>query len=379
MKNHVQAIAVVPQGLEGEGVKELRELGAESVHALKRSVSFQVDLKLFYRINLLARIPFRFLREIARFPCNGRESLYIGIQKAIDWNTWLPPSKSFRVDVTGSSYGLSHSHFSALQVKNAIIDLQRNTWNSRSNINLKNPDLCIHLHLNRYEAILSFNSSSESLHKRGYKKAIGMAPLKENLAAGLIRISQWNRAMPLVDPLCGSGTFLIEAANIALGLPPRLNNQTFLFQNWADFDVDLWNQEQNFVRSLKVNRTKFPIIIGCEKDVEIANQAKINIAAASLEEVIEIRNDDFLDLELPEQKGFLVCNPPYGKRIGANSDLQTFYEDLGTFCKKRASGWELWLLNGNPYLSQFLRMKSTQRFQVNNGGIDCRWLNYSVF
>ena len=377
MNNYLNAIAVLPQGLEVEGAKELLELGAQSVKPLKRSVAFVADFHVFYRINLRARLPFRFLREIARFSCTGPNSLYLGIQKAISWNSHLPPSKSFRVDVTGSTYGLSHSHFSALQVKNAIIDLQRNTWGYRSNINLENPDLCIHIHLHRGEAILSFASSEISLHKRGYKTAMGIAPLKENLAAGLLRMSQWKSSIPLVDPLCGSGTFLIEAANIALDIYPALN-RSFLLEKWFDFKQDIWIEEKELAANLKNKPRQLPLIIGCENNEEIANQAKSNISAASLDDVVEIRTGNFQDLQLPRKHGFLVCNPPYGKRIGNDIDLPSLYGDLGNFCKKNAAGWNLWLLNGNPQMSQFLRMKSTQRFPISNGGIDCRWINYLV-
>tara|TARA_Y100001968_G_C19448760_1_gene767058 strand:- start:1244 stop:2380 length:1137 start_codon:yes stop_codon:yes gene_type:complete len=377
MKNPIHVIAALPPGLEDEGARELLELGANEVRSFNRCVAFQVDLSSFYRVNLRARLPFRFLREISRFNCNGPESLYIGIQKACNWNLWLPPSKSFRVDVTGSSYGLTHSHFSALQVKNAIIDFQRDSCGQRSNINLKEPDLCIHLHLNRGEAVLSLDSSSGSLHRRGYKSAMGIAPLKENLAAGLIRITKWDISMPLVDPLCGSGTFLIEAAMVALDIAPGLHRK-FLFENWLDFDQHLWNKEKTLATDLKINRKKLPLIIGCEQNLEIYHQVKSNILSASLEEVVQIQTSHFRDLKLPSKEGIIVCNPPYGKRIGDTDDLEILYEELGKFCKAKASGWQLWILNGNPSLSKFLRMKANRRFQVSNGGIDCRWIQYFI-
>tara|TARA_Y100001968_G_scaffold41529_1_gene31635 strand:- start:1696 stop:2832 length:1137 start_codon:yes stop_codon:yes gene_type:complete len=377
MKNQLQVVAVLPQGLEEEGAKELLGLGAYSVKVLKRSVAFSADWSSFYRIHLQARLPFRFLREISKFSCNGPASLYQGIQNSLAWNAWIHPSISFRVDVSGSSFGLTHSHFSALQVKNAIIDLQRDKWGNRSNINLHNPDLCIHLHLNRGKAILSFDSSGNSLHRRGYKIAMGIAPLKENIASGLIRISQWNASIPLVDPLCGSGTFLMEAASIALDFPPGLN-RSFLFENWLDFDQVLWNQEKDLAIRIQKSNKELPMIIGCEQNKEIANQAKMNLSAASLDKIVQLKTGHFRELKLPKKKGFLLCNPPYGKRIGKENELQALYEELGKFCKKNASGWQLWLLNGNPNLSQFLQMKCNRRIPISNGGIDCRWLNYSI-
>ena len=373
----MQAIAVLPQGLEEEGAKELLSLGAKSVKPLKRSVAFEADMACFYRLHLQSRLAFRFLREIVRFKCDSPKSLYTSVQSALDWESWLHPSMSFKVDVSGSSDGLSHSHFTALQVKNALVDFQRSLWSKRSDIDLENPDLSLHLHLSQSEAVLSLNGSSNSLHRRGYRSAMGLAPLKENLAAGLIRLSQWEGNIPLVDPLCGSGTFLIEAVSIALKLSPGLN-RSFLFEGWADFDQQLWEEEKNRAKRRICLNKKLPFIIGCEKDQDIARQATQNIAAAGLAKMIKIQNSHFSELILPNSKGLIVCNPPYGKRIGANEDLQSLYADLSNFIKRNASGWEFWLLNGNPKLSRCIGMKSSRRFRINNGGIDCRWLKYNV-
>tara|TARA_Y100001968_G_scaffold169637_1_gene155327 strand:+ start:257 stop:1381 length:1125 start_codon:yes stop_codon:yes gene_type:complete len=373
----MNVIAVVPQGLEQEAAKELVELGATLVKPLKRSVFFKTDKNCFYRVHLMSRIPFRFLREIAKFHCSGPDSLYYQVQNSLDWKLWLPPDLSFRVDVTGHTYGLNHSHFSALQVKNAIVDLQREIWGERSNVNLNDPDICIHLHLSKGDSVLSFDSSSKSLHKRGYRSAMGIAPLKENLAAGLIRITEWDGLMPLVDPFCGSATFLIEAGSIALGLPPGLNS-SFLFEQWPDFDLHIWERQREIAKRSRKIDCQLPKIIGCEQNHEIANHAKINILAAGLEEFIDIKVGSFQELILPQTKGIILCNPPYGKRISEEENLITLYKELGSFCKKNAKGWSLWILNGNPRLSHFLNMKSKKRFPISNGGIDCRWLNYLI-
>ena len=370
-------IAVVPPGLEEECAKELDELGAQSIHPLKRCVFFVADIRCFYRVHLMARLPFRFLREIAKFTCDGPQSLYENVQKSFDWHLWLTPNLSFRVDVTGQTFGLNHSHFSALQVKNAIVDLQRETWGERSNINVKNPDICIHLHLGNGNGVLSFDSSANSLHKRGYRPAMGLAPLKENLAAGLIRMTGWDGMIPLVDPCCGSGTLLIEAASIALKLSPGLNS-SFLFEKWMDFDLELWNQEREIARRVQISDCLSSQIIGCEQNELIAQQAKLNIKSAGLDKFIEIKTGTFNDLLLPKEDGMLVCNPPYGKRISQEEKLKTFYKDLGFYCKQRASRWSLWVLSGSPKLSKFLYMKANKRIPVSNGGIDCRWINYLI-
>ncbi len=373
----MKVIAVLPPGLEQEGAKELDELGAFAIQPLRRSVSFEADMRCLYRLNLSARLPFRFLREIARFPCESPQALYRNTQKSFNWLDWLHPSKSFRVDVSGTSNVLNHSHFNALQVKNALVDLQMDYWGKRSDINLANPDLCLHLHLNSHQAVLSLDTSSQSLHRRGYRPAMGVAPLKENLAAGLLRLSGWNFSIPLVDPLCGSGTFLIEAASMAMALPTGMS-QFYLFKHWHDFDEDLWLQEQELANDNNTYKHKLPKFLGCEKNEEIAEQARINIQKAGLQEIIEIRNSHFLDLKLPNENGVLICNPPYGKRSGHQEDLATLYRELGIFCKTKASGWQLWLLSGNQNLTKYLRMKANKKIPVSNGGIDCRWLNYLI-
>ena len=373
----MQAIAVLPQGLEEEGAKELNTLGAKAVRPLRRAAAFEADMACFYRLHLQARLPFRLLREIAQFPCRGPKELYAGVQSAFNWERWLHPSMSFRVDVTGSGPGLTHSHFTALQVKNALIDLLRQLWGERSDIDLQDPALCLHLHLSRDCAVLSLDGSAGSLHRRGYRAAVGAAPLKENLAAGLIRLSGWDGSVPLVDPLCGSGTLLIEAASMKLGLAPGIQ-RSFLLEGWADFDPQLWSEEQARAKQRERRDQSLPVIIGCDRDPSITSQAKANLSEAGLDHVVGIQTCDFRNLELPKQPGVMVCNPPYGIRVGQDENLTSLYESLGQYAKKHASGWQLWLLNGNPSLSRSLQMKASRRIPVSNGGIECRWLNYAI-
>ena len=370
-------VASISQGLENEGAKELIELGAQEVKASRRHISFQADMACLYRLHLKSRLSFRFLREIYTFTCKGPHDLYEGVQGSIDWENWLPPEKSFRVNVTGFGEGLSHTHYTALQVKNAIIDLQRERWGFRSNIDLDNPDICFHLHLARNQAVLSVDGSNSSLHKRGYRSAMGIAPIKETLAAGLMRITGWDGTKNLVDPLCGSGTFLIEAVSALLGIASGINKQ-FLFKNWPDFDSTLWDRELALANKKKTFDRKLPKIIGCEIDQNIANSARQNIKKSGLEDYIEIINSPFQEFRLPPGLGIFICNPPYGKRIGNECQLPNLYTQLGEYCKKQAPGWDLWLLNGNPKLSKYIGMRANKRFQINNGSIDCRWLHYKI-
>ena len=373
----MRVIAILNPGLEEEGCKELVELGAFNVKGLRRSASFEADTGCLYRLYLQSRLPFRFLREVSRFQCKNADDLYKGVQEALDWYYWLTPEKSFRVDVSGVSNNLTHSHYSALQVKNALVDLQRNFFGKRSDINLNNPDFCLHLHLSSEEAVLSLDGSASSLHKRGYRPAMGKAPLKENLAAGLIRLSGWNGSDPLLDPLCGSGILLIEAASQFLGLSPGLN-RSFIINNWLDFNENIWNKECLIAKNNISSNKNLPLIIGCEEDSYIAKQAKENVISAGLNKIINIQNSDFRKVSIPERNGIIVCNPPYGKRLGIDEDLEKLYSDLSDFLKTNASGWQLWVLSGNPRLTRALRMKASKKIPVSNGGIDCRWLKYLI-
>ena len=376
-ENRISAVAVLPQGLEVTGCEELQALGAHEVRPLRRAAAFQADMACLYRLHLQARLPFRLLRQMARFPCLGRDDLYDGIRRAMNWERWLHPSMTFRVDVSGTAPGLNHSHYSALQVKNALVDQQRDLWGERSSVDLDYPDLSLQVHLGRGDAVLSLDGSGGSLHRRGYRAAMGAAPLKENLAAGLIRLTEWNGSTPLVDPCCGSGILLIEAALSALQQAPGLGRQ-FALEGWADFDQELWRRECDRARTRQREPQTLPPIVGFEQDPEIAEQARDNVRAAGLEACINIHTGDFLDQTLPDLPGVLVCNPPYGHRIGDEQQLEALYRDLGTYAKQNAAGWQLWLLSGNRSLTGALRLKASKRIPVSNGGLDCRWLHYGL-
>ncbi len=373
----MNVVASSPEGLEKSLAEEISNLGGFNINTYKRFINFECDFETFYRVHFYSRLAFRFYREIASFNCYDRQSLYAGVRDSFDWLNWLHFDKTFNVQVTGRTSSLSHTHFTALEVKNSITDLQQAVWNKRSNISLDNPDFIIHLHLNNNEAILSLQSSVESLHKRGYRPAIGNAPLKENLASGLINMTQWNGKVPLIDFMCGSGTFLIEAVNQFLGVPINID-QVYLFENWLDFRKEIYLNEKNKAKNKIINYEKLPPIIGCEINKKVFEQATVNISLAGLENYIEVINNDFLELKLKCTPGIIICNPPYGKKLGDENELICLYEQMGIFLKKNFSGWEFWLLSGNGKLTKYLKMKSSLKIPVSNGGIDCRWIKYLI-
>ena len=373
----MNVVASSPEGLEKSLAEEISNLGGFNINTYKRFINFECDFETFYRVHFYSRLAFRFYREIASFNCYDKQSLYAGVRDSFDWLNWLHFDKTFNVQVTGRTSSLSHTHFTALEVKNSITDLQQAVWNKRSNISLDNPDFIIHLHLNNNKAILSLQSSVESLHKRGYRPAIGNAPLKENLASGLINMTQWNGKVPLIDFMCGSGTFLIEAVNQFLRVPINID-QVYLFENWLDFRKDIYLNEKNKAKNKIINYEKLPTIIGCEINKKVFEQANVNISLAGLENYIELINNDFLALQLSCTPGIIICNPPYGKKLGDENELIYLYEQMGIFLKNNFSGWEFWLLSGNPKLTKYLKMKSSLKIPVSNGGIDCRWIKYLI-
>ena len=373
----MNVIASAPEGLEKYLAQEIIGLGGFNIKTYRRSVSFECDYATFYRIHFFSRIAFRFYREVACFDCYDRFSLYDGVKNSFDWLKWLPSENTFNVQVTGRTSSLSHSHFTALEVKNSITDLQKSVWNKRSNVSLDNPDLIIHLHLNNDRGVLSLQSTVESLHKRGYRPAVGNAPLKENLASGLLKMTEWDGTKPLIDLMCGSGTFLIEAVNQILKVPLK-SQQFYLFENWLDFDKDIYLDEQRKARKKVTNFEKLSKIIGYEINKDVFDQAKVNISLAGLENYIELQNDSFTDTHFHSSEGLVLCNPPYGKKLGDENQLINLYEEMGEFLKKKFSGWEFWLLSGNPRLTRYLKMKSSLKIPVSNGGIDCRWIKYLI-
>ena len=373
----MNVIGSTSSGLEQLLAKEIFDLGGFNINTYKNSVTFECDYETFYRVHFFSRLAFRFYREVARFPCDDKHSLYSGVRDSFDWLKWLPSRKTFNVNVTGRTSSLSHSHFTALEVKNSITDLQKSAWNQRSNISLSQPDFVIHLHLNNNQAVLSLQSSLESLHKRGYRPAVGNAPLKENLASGLLKITQWNGTTPLIDMMCGSGTLLIEAINQILEVPLH-GNQVFLFENWLDFKKDIYLIEKHKAKNKSINYKKLPTIIGCEINKKVFEQAKVNISLAGLEDHIELINADFSELQVKSSRGVILCNPPFGKKLGKENELISLYQEMGNFLKTNFSGWEFWLLSGNPRLTQYLKMKSSLKIPISNGGIDCRWIKYLI-
>lgn len=372
-----QYFATVAQGLESLAAQELQDLGAESVEPGFCGVEFQGDRTLLYQVNLLARLPFRVLLRLQDFPCQDAQDLYQGIQR-ISWQDYLTPDYTLAVDATGKTPQLNHSHFTALQVKNAIVDQQRQQLGARSHINTQMPDVRINVHLHRDRCIVSLDSSGSSLHRRGYRPAVGTAPLKESLATALIRLSDWQPDLALMDPLCGSGTLPLEACLQGLNIAPGLFRQQFGFETWPDFDAPLWQSLQAEARNKQLTQLPMPIW-GSDRNPNVIEQARLNAHKCGVADHVWFELIDLQDIEPPTDRGILICNPPYGERLGNPQELGGFYRQLGQVLKQRFKGWTAFILSGNKALSQSIGLKSSQRTAINNGSISCQFLKYELY
>lgn len=372
-----QYFATVARGLEEIAAQELKQFGAEEISPTFTGVNFQGDRALLYRVNLWSRTIFRVLVPIHHFRCPDAKQLYQAVHR-LSWQNYLNPSDTFAVHCTGRNRNLNHTHFSALQVKNAIIDQQRRQFDSRSSIDIQNPDVLINLHIDQDQGILSLDSSGGSLHRRGYRSAMGKAPLKETLAAALLEMAEWNPSLPFLDPMCGSGTLPLEAGLKALNIAPGLFRDSFGFMKWKDFDATLWNKL--YQEAQQTQKTVLPAsITGCDRDHEILTQARHNAQQCDLENQIHFSRTELSQLEATADQGLIICNPPYGERLGNVSQLETLYQQLGDIFKQRFKGWTAFVLSGNQKLAKRIGLRTARRIPVYNGSLACTLLKYELY
>ncbi len=369
--------ATVARGLEELAAQELTELGAQDVAQGFCGVSFQGDRELLYRVNLWARLPFRVLMKLGEFPSLDANELIESIHQ-IEWAKYLNPDLTMAVTVTGKNEQLNHSHFTAVQVKRAITNQQTKEFGSRSNVDIDEPDVRINVHIDKDICTVSLDSSGNSLHRRGYRAAVGDAPLKESLAAALMKMSGWTPDMAFVDPLCGSGTLPLEATMQALNIAPGIFRDQFGFERWLDFDRALFDKllkdaETGEKKDLELT------IIGSDRSFEVIQQAKSNAQKSGVERYIQFAQLELAEVEAPSDSGILLCNPPYGERLGRDEDLGAFYKLLGDILKNRFKGWTAYVLSGNKELAKSIGLRSAQRFPVYNGTLACQLMKYEMY
>ncbi|MDY6938762.1 MAG: THUMP domain-containing protein [Cyanobacteriota bacterium] len=369
--------ATVARSLEPIAALELERLGAQEVVADFAGVHFQGDLALLYRVNLWARTIFRVLVPLKEFRCVDAQMLYQGVQQ-IDWREYLTPDDTIAVRSTGGNRQLNHSHYSALQVKNAIVDQQRQQFGRRSSVDAETPTVAINLHIHRDRGILSLDSSGTSLHRRGYRPVVGLAPLKETLAAALLELAEYSPSLPFLDPLCGSGTLPLEASLKALNIAPGSFREEFAFMKWSDFDRQLWQQIE--AEAVAARRSTLPApIYGSDRDAEAIASAHLNAKNCGVEGLIQLMQQDVSQIEAPGSEGILICNPPYGERLGNARELGDFYKLLGDIFKQRFKGWTAFVLTGNKELAKRVGLRASRRIPVYNGALPCTLLKYELY
>ena len=342
MEQTFEIIAKTFMGLEPVLAKELTRLGANNVQIGRRMVSFTGDKELLYRANFQLHTAIKILKPIRHFKAKSADDVYEQIRK-IDWTEYLGNDKTFAVDAVVFSEEFRHSKFVSYKVKDAIVDQFREKTGNRPNISVANPDLRLHIHVAEDHCTLSLDSSGESLHRRGYRQETMEAPLNEVLAAGMIMLTGWQGDTDFIDPMCGSGTLLIEAALIAHNMAPGLFRKEYAFEKWPDFDADLFDRIYNDCEENEKENVKCHFY-GYDIDPKAVNTARRNVQAAGLSASITIEQQDFKDFKQPSEKSIIVTNPPYGERI-STPDLLGTYKMIGERLKHEFTGNDAWVLS----------------------------------
>lgn len=373
-----EIIAKTFMGLESVLAAELTELGAKDVKEGRRMVSFMGDKEMLYRANFSLHTALRILKPIRHFKATSADEVYDFI-KSVDWEEYLVREngefRSFAVDSVVYSEEFNHSKFVAYKVKDAIVDLFRERYQKRPNISVSNPDVRLNIHIAGTDCTLSLDSSGESLHRRGYRQESVEAPLNEVLAAGMIKLTGWNGETDFIDPMCGSGTLLIEALLIARNMSPGLFHKEYAFEKWADFDPDLFERIYN---DDSKERDFSHHIYGYDIDANAVAKSRLNVRAAGLMNDITVTQQDFKNFLQPGEKSIIVTNPPYGERISTLNILET-YKMIGERIKHQFVGNDAWILSYREECFAQIGLRPSVKIPLYNGSLECQFHKYQIF
>ncbi len=367
-------------GLENLLAEELRELGAEITKVGTRAVEFAGDQKLLYNTLLWSRLAMRVLCPFARFYAPDEKALYEEVGR-IDWQEYIGGGQTFAITAVVNKSTFEHSLFVSQLTKDAIVDQFRSRTGGRPSVDVRNPDVRLHLRMHENEVVLSLDAAGDSLHRRGYRQATNDAPLNEVLAAGLVMLSGWDGKKPLIDPLCGSATILTEAGLIAQRIAPGLFHQgTFGFEAWSDFDADLWESLREEARRQRIEEPQ-AYLAGSDIDPNVIAPAAQNIEAAGLDDCIRLSVRDVANARPPQNQpaGIVITNPPYGERIGEEAEMEALYKTIGDTLKGAFSGYDAYIFTGNQAAAKRIGLKAARRIPLFNGPIDCRLLKYELY
>lgn len=366
------------KGLEQVLANELIELGANNVQVERRAVSFTGDKRMLYTANFCLRTASRILVPIATFQAKKTDDIYEQV-KLLDWTQYMTAKTTFQIDATVYSDLFRHSQFITYRVKDAIVDWWMEHGGVRPSVQLTNPDLYLNVHIAGDLVTLSLDSSGESLHKRGYRVANTQAPINEALAAGMLLLAGWKGQSDFYDPMCGSGTLLIEAALIARNIAPGIYRKGFAFEKWANFDADLFEDiYSDDSRERDFNHK----IYGSDAGFYAVQAATKNVQSANLQRDIEVKQIRVQELRLADQttEGALVMmNPPYGERLSQDKDVLRLYQDMGTALKHQFSGATAWIISSNEDALKCVGLRPAKRVRLVNGDLDCLFNKYELF
>ena len=369
-----EMVAKTLYGLEDVLAEELTAIGAKDVMTGRRMVSFTGDKAMLYKANFHCRTALRILKPLVQFKAGHADQVYQGV-KYIEWDQYFTPEQTFAVDAVVNSDNFTHSKFVAYRTKDAIADYFYDKYKNRPSVRVNNPDFYVHVHISHNDCTVSLDSSGESLHKRGYRVSQVAAPLNEVLAAGMILKTGWRGESHFIDPMCGSGTLLIEAAMIALNIAPGVFRKEFAFERWPDFDSDLFDA----ISSDDSDERTFDYkCYGSDISPEAIGKAMKNVRSTSLSKYIELKILPFQQYAEAPKPGILVTNPPYGERISVN-DLFDLYSMIGERLKHVFSGYNAWIISNKDECFEKIGLRPKQRMKLMNGDLECEYRCYELF
>lgn len=369
-------IAKTFAGLEPVLAEEVRALGGAAVREIKRGVSFEGDERLLYRAHYELRTALRILVPIYSFPAYNERNLYNAVRE-VDWSEFMRVSDTLAVDATVRSEVFRHSQYAALLTKDAIVDQFRDNTMRRPDVNTVAPTLRVNLHIQGTHCDLSLDATDDSLHRRGYRRDTVEAPLNEVLAAGMVLLSGWRGQTDFVDPMCGSGTLPIEAAMIALNLPPQHKRATFGFHRWPHFQQKLWQSVKKEADDLASQKLDIQILAS-DKDLRARNATAVNLLSSGLENVVKVDRMPFDKCAPPSAAGTLITNPPYDERLKVE-DLAEFYSSIGDRLKQSWTGWDAWLISSNRNALKQVGLRTSKRITLFNGALECSFQKFELY
>ncbi len=371
----IKMVAKTQYGLEEVLVNELNAIGAKNVEAHNRAVSFEGDLKTMYKANLHLRTALKVLIPIEKFRAENERELYEEVRR-IDWDKYLDVDGTLAIHSSIKSVFFNHSQYVSQKTKDAIVDGFRDKYGRRPSVDLTTPDLSLDVHIFKDDVTISLDSSAQSLHRRGYRGENTLAPINEVTAAGMVLLTGWDGKGNFVDPMCGSGTLLIEAALYARNIPPNHLRKEFGFHRWKNFDAKLWDEvkkeaEENIIEADAT-------FIGCDKTFKAIDIARGNVERAGLDEDIKLSNKRFEELMPPAGGGLLIMKPPYGERLPIE-EIGEFYKMMGDTLKKNFEGYDAWIISSNKEAMKKIGLTASKRLNLYNGDLECKYHKYSLY